>query len=377
MDTPVKEAICEIGIGLLGYGNVALEHTNAFWRMRSRPYPGRALPKLAAICGENQTAVAAAADRYGYSRWYTDWRRILNDRDVQLFDNGGAQATRAESCRAAATAGKDIFCEKPMAQTADDARGMLEAVRKAGVRNQVGFRLRFVPAIRHAYDLIRAGALGRVHHFQATYHQPFWLPHSSSIHALKAMAGPGGAALGDFGSHVIDLGRFLVGEIKSVKATARTPIAERAFADGTGTARVEAGDALVAFTQFESGATGTLEAIRLPAGGSPRRQLVEITAEKGIIRFSLDTVHQLEITWTDDQSMDGRGLHTLAGFADDAPAGTHHTCVRELGHFLDCVANGRDVGPIGATFEDGYRVAVVSEAILESALSGTQVDLAY
>ena len=218
----------EVGVGMLGYAFMGKAHTNAYKKIPYMMYPPPAIPKLIAVCGRNEAAVAEAARRYGYEGYYTDWRKMLENDRIQLFDNGGPNDAHAEPCIEAAKAGKHVFCEKPLARNAQEAKTMLDAVTKAGVKHQVAFNYRFVPAIRQARNLIESGALGQIYHFRAVYLQEWIMPHYGTpmIWRLdKQVAGSG--ALGDLGAHIIDLGRFLVGEIKSVSAMTRTFITER------------------------------------------------------------------------------------------------------------------------------------------------------
>src|SRR5574342_611989 len=191
----------EVGVGMLGYAFMGKAHSNAYKKVPNLIYPPPAIPKLVAIAGLNEEAAKEAALRYGYSGYYTDWRQMLKDARIQLFDNGGPNDTHAEPCIAAAQAGKDILCEKPLARTAKEAAAMLEAVTKAGVKHAVAFNYRFVPAIRQAKELIQSGALGQIYHFRAVYLQEWIMPHSHAPkwwRMDKKVAGSG--ALGDLGA---------------------------------------------------------------------------------------------------------------------------------------------------------------------------------
>ncbi len=190
----------EIGVGMLGYAFMGKAHSNAFKKIPYMMYPPPAVPKLVAVCGRNEEATRAAAVRFGYESYYTDWRAMLADDRVQLFDNGGPNDAHAEPCIAAAQAGKHILCEKPLARTAEEAKTMLDAVQKAGVKHMTAFNYRFVPAIRQMRKLIESGALGRIYHFRAAYLQEWIMPHYNMpmIWRLKKdVAGSG--ALGDLG----------------------------------------------------------------------------------------------------------------------------------------------------------------------------------
>ena len=114
----------EIGIGMLGYAFMGKAHSNAFKKLPYMMYPPVALPKLVAIAGRNEAAVREAAARYGYASHYTDWRKMIRDDRVQLFDNGGPNDLHAEPCILAAQAGKSILCEKPLARSTAEAAAM-------------------------------------------------------------------------------------------------------------------------------------------------------------------------------------------------------------------------------------------------------------
>jgi len=382
------KAAPEVGVGMLGYAFMGKAHTNAYKKIPYMMYPPPAIPKLVAICGRNEAATAEAARRYGYEGYYTDWRKMLENDRITLFDNGGPNDAHAAPCIAAAKAGKHILCEKPLARTAAEAKTMLDAVTKAGVKHQVAFNYRFVPAIRQAYDLIHAGKLGRIYHFRAVYLQEWIMPHYGTpmIWRLeKKTAGSG--ALGDLGAHIIDLGRFLVGEMKSVSAMTRTFITERPLGDSKGMGKVDVDDAFVAAVEFQNGAIGTLEASRFCAGRK-NYQVMEINGEKGSIRFNLERMNEMEVFWVGEEPRESQGFHDVLVSEGYHPfwsnwwphghiIGWEHSFVHELTHLLDCIVNKKDVAPLAATFEDGYRNAVICDAILESAATRRQVDMKY
>jgi predicted dehydrogenase len=312
---------------------------------------------------------------------------MLEDPAVKLFDNGGPNDAHAEPCIAAAQAGKHILCEKPLARTAEESKTMLDAVNKAGVKHMVAFNYRFVPAIRQARLLIESGALGRIYHFRAMYLQEWIMPHYNTpmIWRLDKKAA-GSGALGDLGAHIIDLAHYLVGGIKGVSAMAQTFIKNRPNADGSmGTVDVD--DAFVATVEFENGALGTLEATRF-AAGHKNYEVLEINGEKGSIRFNLERMNELDVFWVGDEPKETQGFTNVLISEGYHPwwehwwpqghmIGWEHTFVHEIAHLLDCIVNDKAVAPIGATFEDGYRAAVVCDAILESAQGKKQVDVKY
>jgi predicted dehydrogenase len=378
----------EIGVGMLGYDFMGKAHSNALRTIPYMMYPPPAVPRLVSISGRTESAVAAAARRYGYERYYTDWRQQVEDPAIQLFDNGGPNNVHAEPCIAAAAAGKHILCEKPLARTAEESKTMLDAVEKAGVKHMVAFNYRFVPAIRQIRNLIDSGALGQIYHWRAVYLQEWIMPHynESRIWRLnKEVCGSG--ALGDLGAHIIDLAHYLVGGIKSLSAYTRTFIDERPMPDGSGMGKVDVDDAFVAAVEFENGAVGTLESTRF-AGGRKNYNCFEINAEKGSVRFNLERMNELEVFWVGEEPKETQGFHKVLVTEGHHPwwdywwphghiIGWEHTFVHEITHLLDCIVNDNPVGPHGATFEDGYRTAVVCDAILESAAAKRQIDIKY
>jgi predicted dehydrogenase len=378
----------EIGVGMLGYAFMGKAHTNALKKLPYMMYPPVAIPRLAAICGRNEAATAEAARRYGYERYYTDWREMIQDPNVQVFDNGGPNDAHAEPCIAAAEAGKHVFCEKPLARTAEEAKGMLDAVNKAGVQHMVAFNYRFVPAIVQARKLIESGALGRIFHFRAVYLQEWIIdPNFPKIWRLdKKVAGSG--ALGDLGAHIIDLGRFLVGEPKRVMGMTRTFVEERPLPDNSGQkGKVDVDDAFVSLFEFENGALGTLEATRF-AQGRKNYNSFEINGEKGSIHFNLERLSELNVFWAEEEPKETRGFHTtiigeayhpyMSNWWPSAHLiGWEHSFVHEFHHFFSAIVGKGQVAPYGATFEDGYRNAVICDAIVESAHSGRAVDIKY
>ena len=380
--------IPEIGVGMLGYAFMGKAHSNAFKTILYMIYPPPAIPKLVAIAGRSEEAVREAAIRYGYEGYYTDWKEMLKNDRVQLFDNGGPNNTHADPCIAAAQAGKHILCEKPLARTAKEAASMLEAVTKAGVKHAVAFNYRFVPAIRQAKELIASGALGQIYHFRAVYLQEWIMPHYNAPkwwRMDKTIAGSG--ALGDLGAHIIDLGRFLVGEFRSVSALTRTFIKERALPNGKGTSTVDVDDAFVATVEFENGAIGTVEATRF-AAGRKNYNCFEINGEKGSICFNLERMNEMEVFWVGEEPKETQGFRDVLVSEGYHPfwsnwwphghiIGWEHTFVHEITHLLDAIVNNKGVAPYGADFEDGYKNAVICDAILQSAENGQRVMIKY
>ena len=377
----------EVGVGMLGYAFMGKAHSNALKTIPYMMYPPAAIPKLVGISGRNEEGVSEAAKRFGFANYYTDWRKMLENDDIQVFDNGGPNNAHAEPCIVAAEAGKHIFCEKPLGRTAEESKTMLDAVEKAGVKHMVAFNYRFVPAIVQIKKLIESGALGRIYHFRGVYLQEWIMPADfPKVWRLdKSIAGSG--VLGDLGAHTIDLARFLVGEPKQVMGMAKTFIEERPLEDGRGTGKVDVDDGFTALIEFENGAMGTVEASRFCAGRK-NHHVIEINGEKGSIKFNLERMNEMEVFWVDEEPNTTQGFHNVLVSEPHHPywenwwpqghmIGWEHTFVHEFDHLFRAIVNDTDVAPYGATFLDGYKNSVICDAILESAANGRAVSINY
>jgi len=378
----------QIGVGMLGYAFMGRAHSNALRKLAYMMDPQPAIPDMVAVCGRNEEAVSAMAARFGYKGYYTKWEEMLADDRIQLFDNVGPNNVHEEPCVMAAENGTHILCEKPLARTTEESRRMLDAVVKNNVKGMVAFNYRFVPAVRKARDLIASGALGKIYHFRAMYLQDWILPHFNTPYLWrhnKEVSGTG--ALGDF-SHIIDVGHFLLGSrIKTVQSLLKNYIPERALMDGSGFGSVDVDDAFASVVEFENGAIGTLEGTRL-ASGRKNYHVFEVNGEKGSIAWNLERLNELEIQWAEGEPAQSRGFQTVLVTEGSDPwisnwwppghmIGWEHTFVHEIYHLLDCIVHDKEVGPFGATFEDGYNACVVADAMVESSETGKKVDCSY
>jgi predicted dehydrogenase len=367
------EDVPEIGVGMLGYAFMGKAHSNAFRKINYITWPPPLRPRLVAIAGRDQEAVSAAADRYGYERWTTDWHDLVTDERIGLFDNGGPNALHAEPTIAAAEAGKHVVCEKPLGRTADESYEIWRRVAATGVKHLCAFNYRFVPASRLAREMIDAGELGEIRHFRARYLQDWGDDPTLDtwrFHADEA----GSGALGDLGAHVVDLARFLAGEISSVSGLVKTFLPGR-----------EVDDAIEAAVEFDGGAVGTIEATRLALGRRNAFQW-EINGTKGSLAFDMERLNEIEVFRADGDR--ARGFKTVLVSEVDHPfiewwwppghiIGWGETFVHELHHLLRAIADDREVAPYGATFEDGYRAAEVCDAIVRSSESGAREQIEY
>jgi predicted dehydrogenase len=376
-----------IGVGMLGYGFMGRAHSIALRKLAwASPEPALH-PRLAAICGRDRDAVARVAEQFGYERTVADWRELVDDPAVGLLSNGGPNGLHAAPTIRAAQAGKHVFCEKPLGRGAEEAHAIWAAAERAGVVHMTGFNFRFFPAVALARQLIADGALGEIRHFRARYLQS-WLvdpaaPASWRLDGAQAGAG----ALGDLGSHVVDLARHLVGEPAAVTARTATFVRDRPGG------RVDVDDAFAATVAFEQGAIGTLEASRV-APGRKNQLAFEVNGTLGSIAFDQERMNELEVDLPDGPGGGPGTFATVGGFrrvlvserdhpllAGSWPAGHaigwEDTFAFEFAHLLAAIAGERTVGPHGATFEDGYRCAEVCDAIADAAATGAEQPVVF
>ncbi|HKQ42988.1 MAG TPA: Gfo/Idh/MocA family oxidoreductase [Pseudonocardia sp.] len=364
-----------IGVGMLGYAFMGKAHSYAYRTLAYMTWPPPFLPELVALAGRDEAAVGEAAVRYGFASAVTDWRELVVDERVGLFDNCGPNGLHAEPTIAAAEAGKHVICEKPLGRDASESYETWQRVAATGVKHMCAFNYRFVPAVRLARQLIESGEIGEIVHFRGAYMQDWGAADSEAWRFDKSVAGSG--ALGDLGAHVIDLARYLVGEIASVSALVST------FWPGR-----EVDDAVESAVAFENGAVGTIEATRF-ATGHRNAFRWEINGSKGSIAFDMERLNELQVFYTG--STPGRstqGFRTVLVSEADHPFWEHwwppghiigwgDTFVHELHHFLTAIRDDDAVAPHGADLEDGYRAAEVCDAMVRSSETGARETVTY
>ena len=369
-----------LGVGMVGYAFMGRAHSQA-WRTVGHVFDLPLTPRMAAICGRDAAAVAAAADRLGWPATETDWKRLIERDDVDLVDVCTPGSSHAEISIAALEAGKHVLCEKPLANTVEEARAMAAAAARAatgGVRAMTGFNFRRVPAVALARELVAAGRLGAIRHVRGAYLGSHLLdPEIPLLWRLQAEhAGTG--ALGDLGAHAVDLAQYLAGDqIAGVSALTETFVRERPLADGSGArGPVTVDDAALFIARFAGGALGSFEATRFATGHTEGLR-VELNGELGSIIWDLGTFNELRLfDATEDPATQGfrrvqvtRADHPYAGawWPDGHTIGYEHTFTHEVRDLVHAIADGRDPVP---SFADGLQVQEVLDAVQRSAASG-------
>ena len=214
-------------VALIGHGFMGKAHSNA-WRQAPRFFDLPSDLRLKTICGRDRIATRAAARKLGWETWETDWQRAVEDPAIDIIDICTPNDTHAAIAIGAAWAGKAILCEKPLGLNLAAAEAMARAVKKARVVNMVCHNYRRIPAVMLAKQMIERGDLGdRLFHFRARYAQD-WIvdPKFPLVWRLQRDVS-GSGALGDIFSHVTDLARYLVGELREVTAAMETFVKRR------------------------------------------------------------------------------------------------------------------------------------------------------
>ncbi|MEK3913209.1 Gfo/Idh/MocA family protein [Paenibacillus sp. FSL H7-0331] len=369
----------QINIGMVGYKFMGKAHSHAY-RDLHMFFPKIAKPVMKLICGRDEEGVAQAAEQFGWDGYVTDWRDLLNNKDIDVIDINAPSNAHMEIALAAAKAGKHLFCEKPLALTLPDSREMLKAAEDAGVKHMVGFNYRFAPAVMLAKKLIDEGRLGEIYHFRAWFLQD-WIvdPDFPLVWRLqKEIAGSG--SHGDLGAHLIDLAHYLIGGMTEVIGMSETFIKERPeptsmtglSAKGSKDAPkgpVTVDDATLFMSRFANGALGSFEATRF-APGHRCTNSFEINGSKGSVKFDFERMNELQVYFTDDAE-DVQGFRRVlatdpshaymdAWWPAGHTIGYEHTFIHEVVELMQALEEDRQPVP---NFVDGVKCQEVLEAV--------------
>ena len=377
-----------LNVAMIGGGFMGKAHAMAYAAMPMFFWPAPALPVRKVVVDVTQELAEDARDRFGFEEASTDWLSVVQRDDIDIVDICTPNNMHAEMAIAAAKAGKHILCEKPLSNTLEDAERMTAAVREAGVISMAAFNYRRTPAIALAKKLITDGKIGEIRNFRGTYLQDWSADPDGPLswRFQKSVAGSG--ALGDIGTHVIDLAHHLVGSIASTLAIAKTYIADRPIQesgfDALGAsekmsdaprAPVDVDDEVSALLRFENGAIGSLEASR-NAYGRNNFITLEIHGTKGSIHFNYERRDELQVMFADDPA-DTRGFRTIyTGPAHPygeglwpIPAlgiGYSETKIVECFDLISAIAENQQPSP---NFDEALRVEKVAHTIARSAES--------
>ncbi len=364
---------------MIGYKFMGKVHSHAYHDMplffRTEHVPVRKV-----ICGRDEAALREAANRWGWGEIETDWRKVVEREDIHLLDVSTPNALHHDIVLAAAAAGKHVLCEKPLATTVPEAEAMVAAVERAGVTHMLAHHLRKVPALLYARRLIDEGALGRILHVRALWTNDWGIdPESPLVWRFRREEAGAGGVIEDLHSHLIDLARFLTGEITEVVATGETHIKSRPLPRGGGGGLGPRGDVTVYdescfLARFANEATGVFEASWV-AAGHKHGQRIEVNGTDGSLLFDFERMNELEVYLRQDPAAT-RGFRRVV-VTDPAhpyvgawwPPGHgiayEHLFVHLVYEFMEALDHGTQPAPNLCDGLAGMRVMAAVEASLE------------
>jgi predicted dehydrogenase len=369
----------KLNIGLVGYGFMGRAHSNAYLSV-SQFFDLKYRPVLKAVAARDAVKVKQFAHKWGYESHHTDWRRLVENPEIDIIDIASPNDTHAEIAIAAAQAGKMILCDKPLARNLQEAQTMADTVKKTGVRTMVWYNYRRIPAVTLAKKIIDSGKLGRIYHYRAKFLQDWTIspdvPQGGAALWRLDIDAAGSGVTGDLLAHCIDTSIWLNGGIDSVSAMTETFVKERKHNLTGKMEKVGIDDASAFLARFHNGSLATFEATRY-ARGHKALYTLEINGEHGSIAWDLHDLHRLQwFDHKDEGTLRGwRSIHVTDGdhpymanwWVPGLAIGFEHSFIHAIADFLNSV-DGKE--PAEPTFEDAMKTEHVVDAVLRSAASG-------
>ena len=374
----------QLRIGLIGTGFMGRTHSNGYNRVDNFFPELQYSPVLKAVCSRNKEKVQAFADQWGYESIETDWKALIARNDIDAVDICTPNDMHAEIAIAAAKAGKMILCEKPLARSLAESKGMVDAVEKAGVKNTVWYNYRRLPAVSLAKQIVDSGKLGKIFHYRANFLQDWTIsadvPQGGTAAWRLDAEAAGSGVTGDLLAHCIDTAMWLNGGIKDVSAVTETFIKERMHQVTGKMQKVGIDDACIFHCHFDNGSLGVFESTRY-ARGHKALYTFEINGEHASIRWDLHDLNRLEYFDHRDESIvrGWRSIHVTDGdqpymdkwWVPGLGIGYEHSFIHQAADFLKSLETGSDCHP---TFKDAYETQKVCEAVIDSANSKSWKD---
>jgi predicted dehydrogenase len=371
---------------MIGYGFMGRAHSNGYRKVNNffdLPYH----PVLKAVCARDEAKAREFANRWGYETVETDWRKLIERKDIDAVDICVPNNLHKEISIAAAKAGKMVLCEKPLSMDTAEGEEMCQAVEKAGVPNMVWYNYRRVPAVTMAKRLIDEGRLGRIFHYRAVFLQDWTistdLPQGGTALWRLDAAAAGSGVTGDLLAHCIDTAIWLNGKIDTVSAMTETFIKERTHTATGKKEQVKIDDACAFLARFQNGSLATIESTRY-ARGHKALYTFEINGEKASIKWDLHDLHRLEYfdhkdegklrAWRSIHVTDAGGEHPYMDhwWVPGLQIGYEHSFVHQVADFIDGLGKGVPADP---TFRTALETQRVCDAVLKSAASGAWVNV--
>ncbi len=371
-----------LNVGMVGYGFMARAHSNA-WSNVSHFFDTGYRPVLKAVAARNTEKAGKFAEMWGYGRVESDWRKLVEAKDIDVIDVCVPNDLHAEISIAAAKAGKMVTCEKPLARTAAEAMPMIEAVEKAGVANMVWYNYRRVPAVSLIKQLVEGGRLGKIFHYRAKFLQDWTIspdvPQGGAGTWRLDVDAAGSGVTGDLLAHCLDTAMWINGDISSLTAMTETFVKERKHAETGKVQPVGIDDAAAVLTRFANGSLGTFESTRY-ARGHKAAYTLEINGEKGSLAWDLHDLNRLQFFdhstqgelrgWTNILVTDGDHPYLGKWWVPGLIIGYEHSFTHQVADFLEGLRSGKPAAP---TFRDALAANRVCDAIIASGQSGQWV----
>jgi predicted dehydrogenase len=365
-------------IGMIGYGFMGRAHSNGYNRVKDF-FDLEYLPVLQAVAARDPAKAKDFADRWGYKRVETDWRKLVAADDIDAIDICTPNNLHAEIAIEAAKHGKAILCEKPLSMDTAEGEKMCAAVEKAGVPNMVWYNYRRIPAVTFAKNIIDSGKLGRIFHYRANFLQDWTinadLPQGGAALWRLDAAAAGSGVTGDLLAHCIDTAIWLNGSVNDVTAMTETFVKERKHQLTGKVEKVGIDDACSFLCHFTNGSLGLFESTRY-ARGHKALYTFEINGENMSLKWDLHDLHRLQVfDYKDEGPM--RGWKSIHVTDSDHPymdkwwvpglaIGYEHSFVHQVADFLEAYAKKQPAHP---NFRDALETQKICDAVLASAKS--------
>jgi predicted dehydrogenase len=368
--------LAAIRVGMVGGGFMARTYSLALSAVYGLAWPAAPEIRRVRLADVSRRLGEDVAQAWGWDEMSEDWRAVARADDVDLVFVLTPNDSHAEISIDALAHGKHVLCEKPLSNTLEGARAMYRAAAGSGCVHQVGFVYRKWPAVAFARQVIESGGIGEIVHYRGHFFHDYGLDPAMPItwRLQKAIAGGGSGT--DIGSHVIDMARYLTGEMTRVCAASRTHFTRRPLADlPSKTAPVDVDEITDMLVEFEGGATGTLQTSWL-AGGHKMDIGFAVHGTRGSIEFTSEEPTEVRLYKTSDPASESGfraipvgPVHPSAELFWPVPGmalGFGDGFIIAVRDLLRAIAEGRAATP---DFLDGLRASEVVAAAQASALT--------
>lgn len=384
----------EIRVAILGAsGWMGKVHTMAFQTFPHFFGQSGGTARIVALVEGNSAHAADLAGRAPGARILGDWRAAVADPAVDLVDICLPDALHYEVAKATLLAGKHVYCEKPLANTAREARELADLARARGLITRVGHAFPRNPVHDLAREIIEAGEIGEIKMFRGCQHVDMYGdPNAPFMWRADGKLAPTGI-VGDTGSHIFSFMEFLVGRVSALVAenfitTAKRPVVEglaygeqAEIGGDVKFAEVTNPDATNLICRFENGARGIVDFSRV-ATGRKFMQTYEIYGTRGSLAYTYDEINRLRFYSNDDRT--GRRGFREIDVGPENPTfraflplpnfglGYNETKIIEAAEVVRSIVSGTPMWP---TFESGHHICQIVDACMESTRLRSWVDL--